>query len=221
MPGAERTARAIREHGHDAHLLPLTTISGLDADLPPAEGFDAVILTSANAIRHLPKAKASGLRHLPVWTVGSATANAARDRGFTHAEALGGDAETLTDTLIDRAPQRLLYLAGRVRRKHIEERLRQVGMEIVTREIYDTREKNIPDTDLNNLRAIPIDVVLLTSTLAARLFRALTEKERLGENAVRLCFSRRIADEAGGTCEIARNATEQAALTLLDEIARR
>ncbi|WP_114389936.1 uroporphyrinogen-III synthase [Notoacmeibacter marinus] len=219
QPGAELTARAVERRGHIAHLLPLTEIIGLKVDLPSEHDFDGIVATSANAIRHLSTRNAARLAHLPVWAVGPATAQAARDLGFTQVEALGGDAETLAAKLIEREPSSLLYLAGKVRRSGLEDRLTEAGIPVTTREVYDTVPIACPPASLDILRATPIDVVVLTSTLTAQLFRALEQKEALAKGAIRLCFSTRIAEISSGACRIAKTASQEAAITLLDEIA--
>lgn len=219
QPGATETANAIEARGHVAHLLPLTEIAGLDADISSADDFDGIVVTSANAIRHLSTGQAGRLAHLPVWAVGPATAKIARENGFTQVETLGGDADSLAEALVARKPTRLLYLAGKIRRSGIEDRLAAAGIGVGVREIYDTRERHLPDDELDRIAAMTIDAVLLTSTLNAGLFRTLADERGLAKDAIRLCFSTRIAEIAGGACRIAKTANQDAAMTLLDEIA--
>lgn len=76
----------------------------------PAEPFDAILIGSANAIRHGGK-ELDKVRHLPVLAVGAATAQAAREAGFAIERVGEGGLQGLLDRLDD-APRRLLRLAG-------------------------------------------------------------------------------------------------------------
>ena len=56
----------------------------LDVSLPPPDGFTAMVLTSANAIRALAdRDLLAPYRHLPVFAVGDHTAREANEAGFS------------------------------------------------------------------------------------------------------------------------------------------
>jgi uroporphyrinogen-III synthase len=75
---------------------------------PPAHrGFDALLLTSANAAR-LAGSGLAALAGLPVWCVGDATAAAARSVGLAVAQVGNADAAALIADSADR----LLWLCG-------------------------------------------------------------------------------------------------------------
>ena len=80
-PGASETMRLAQERGLDARCLPLFEIEALAWEAPEPGAFDGLLLTSANAVRHAGEGL-SGLRGLPVYAVGEATAAAAREAGF-------------------------------------------------------------------------------------------------------------------------------------------
>ena len=82
-PGASTTVKHARERGLDAIAIPLFEIEPVAWDVPEAGGYDGLLLTSANAIRHGGKGL-NELRGLPVHAVGAATAKAARDARFRH-----------------------------------------------------------------------------------------------------------------------------------------
>lgn len=110
-PGNARTAVAIVAMGRRALRVPLFAVRPI-AWTPPDRGdFDALLLTSANAVRH-GGAGLAHLRGLPVLAVGAATAAAARAAGFVVAATGDAGVDAL---LADRAPARLLHLAGRER----------------------------------------------------------------------------------------------------------
>lgn len=113
-PGNRVTAAAIEARGRIAIRMPLFAVRPLAWQVPDANDFDALILTSANAVRH-GGAGLSALRGLPVHAVGEATAEAARRAGF-HVVAVGAaGADTLLATAEAAGIRHALHLAGRER----------------------------------------------------------------------------------------------------------
>ncbi|KRC79679.1 uroporphyrinogen-III synthase [Sphingomonas sp. Root241] len=113
-PGNRATASAIEARGYDAIRIPLFEVRALAWDAPDAGAFDALILTSANAIRHGGPGLSALLR-LPVYAVGTATAEAARGAGFRVACVGTEDAEALVAAAETAGIRRALHLAGRER----------------------------------------------------------------------------------------------------------
>ncbi|GGB39399.1 hypothetical protein GCM10011380_31120 [Sphingomonas metalli] len=110
-PGNARTAARIADAGGTAIRLPLFAVVPVAWQAPDPAAFDALLVTSANAMR-LGGAALARLAALPVHAVGAATAEAARAAGFRVVTTGGADAATLVAGL---PPQRLLHLAGRER----------------------------------------------------------------------------------------------------------
>ena len=113
-PGAGATAKRAREQGLDAVAVPLFEIERLDWQAPEAGGFNGLLLTSANAVRHGGEALAS-LRGLNVYAVGDATADAAREAGFDIAATGDDGVERLLGSI--EPDLGLLHLCGRDRRE--------------------------------------------------------------------------------------------------------
>ena len=111
-PGASRTIERARQFGLDAVAAPLFAIEPIAWEALDASRFDALLLTSANAVRHGGEELAK-LRSLPVHAVGPATAEAARDAGFAVASVGSEGAEQLLASLP--SDLRLLHLAGQDR----------------------------------------------------------------------------------------------------------
>jgi uroporphyrinogen-III synthase len=108
-PGASETLRKARERGLDALAIPLFEIEPVAWETPDPARFDGLLLTSANALRH-GGAGLAGLKSLPVHAVGAATADAAREAGFTIAGIGSGGVAELLDSI---PPDlRLLHLCG-------------------------------------------------------------------------------------------------------------
>ena len=139
-PGASATAKRLAAMGFSPVLLPLTEIV---ATPPPAHApCDAVVVTSANALRCAPAGYLAGLAAKPLFAVGAATAAAARAAGFADIAIAAGTAVDLA-ALIGREAQpgaQLLHLAGRDRTAGFEAALRQDGFAVEIVETYAAEE---------------------------------------------------------------------------------
>jgi uroporphyrinogen-III synthase len=108
-PGASATAEAARKLGLQPVLMPVFAAEALEWEAPGSSAFDALLFTSANAIRH----GGAGLRQLqalPAYCVGEATAAAARHEGFDVRAVGNGGVDALLRSLPGR--QKLLHLCG-------------------------------------------------------------------------------------------------------------
>ncbi len=109
-PGASATAERVRKLGLRPVVAPLFTVRALAWSPPDASDFDAVLFTSANALRH-GGPQLARYRRLPAFAVGAATAASARDAGFANVTAGAGNVERL---VADVGPEvRLLHPCGR------------------------------------------------------------------------------------------------------------
>src|SRR4051794_23634043 len=88
-PDASATARRVAALGWEPVVAPVLRIIG--GAVSCRTRFDAILVTSRNAIPALPE----WYRHLPLLTVGSATASRARDAGFPIVVDADGDAGDL------------------------------------------------------------------------------------------------------------------------------
>ncbi len=108
-PGASRSAARAATLGLECIVCPLFVFEPVQWTVPDIEPFDALLLTSANALRHAGPGLAA-LASLPVLAVGNATAAAAREAGLTVRRVGTSGVDALLDTVpLD---QRLLHLAG-------------------------------------------------------------------------------------------------------------
>ena len=113
-PGGAATVARAQAAGLDAWHMPLFAAQALPWSPPDPAGFDALLLTSAQAVR-LGGAGLAALAALPVWAVGDATAAAARVAGMRVAVIGPGDGQGLVDAMAAKGPARLLWLSGRDR----------------------------------------------------------------------------------------------------------
>ena len=93
-PGNAATVARARAAGFATLSLPVFAVVPLAWDVPDPADYDALILTSANAVRHAG-AGLDRLRVLPVFAVGARTAAAARAAGFDVAQTGCEDAAAL------------------------------------------------------------------------------------------------------------------------------
>ena len=114
-PGAAMTIARAQAAGFQAVAAPLFTVAPLAWDAPEEQAYDALMLTSANAVRHAGPALSRYLS-LPVYAVGEATAAAARAEGFADVRTGAGDAAALAALMVCDGIRRPLHLAGREHR---------------------------------------------------------------------------------------------------------
>ncbi len=111
LPGAGATADRGVAAGFTPVIMPLFTVSPATWAVPGAAEYDAMLITSANALRHGGTGLLK-LQGLPVYAVGAATAAAAQEAGFTvAASGTRGSAEILQQAFSDKR-RRILWLAG-------------------------------------------------------------------------------------------------------------
>lgn len=108
-PAASETQSRAAELGLSAIVCPLFETEALAWKAPANGEFDGLLLTSANAPR-LAGPEIAGLRLIPAFCVGAATARAAREQGLVIA-AIGSGG---VDDLLQQVPtdRRLLHLCG-------------------------------------------------------------------------------------------------------------
>lgn len=92
-PGASRTAARLRDMGFEPIIAPLLAIENLTPPVPDLAAFDALAFTSINGV--VAFAALTPERDRPVFAVGDATAQAARDAGFADVRSASGDLHAL------------------------------------------------------------------------------------------------------------------------------
>lgn len=162
QPGADATAARARALGLDPIVAPLFEIRPMVWAAPDAAGFDAVLMTSANAARYGGTQLAT-FTHLPLFAVGAATAEAARKMGFDTISTGAADARAAIDLAVAAGARRLFHPAGR---DHVA--ADPGTAEIERRIVYTSERLGAPVL----LESEPL-VALLHSTRAAHVFAEL------------------------------------------------
>lgn len=185
-PGASATAARAAALGLGCVVAPLFATRAVDWAPPDPHGFDAVMMTSANAAR-LGGPALARFTALPLYAVGTATAVAAREAGFMRVATGDADAAALIAQAACNGVRRLLHLAGRDHRA-----VEQAGARIERRIVYASEAvEALPPAAREALSAGA--VALLHSARAAALFA------RLAPPRARIaCLSPAVAAAAGG-----------------------
>ena len=207
-PGCAATVSAARDAGLDPQGFPLFAVTPRSWSAPPPDAHDALLLGSANAIRHAGPGLAA-VRHLPAYAVGDATADVARAAGITVIGQGQGGLQSVLGQL-DPAHRRLLRLAG-------EERIALTppsGVTMAERVVYASRAQPMPP-ELVKLLGEPA-LVALHSAEAAHHFAAECVRNGLRRARLRLCaLGPRIAAAAGdgwGEVAVAADTSDRALL---------
>lgn len=193
---AERTARALRERGHDVLVAPLMRVEPIAVDL--AGDWRAIVITSANAPEAIAHdAVGAALRALKLFAVGERSAQAARAAGFTDVVSAGGDARDLVKLMVDRhIASPLLYLAGEDRAADLVSELAARGIKAEMRVVYRAVTAPFPEELIAALQANAIDAVLHYSKRSADNYVAGAKAANIADEAFRprqLCLAEQVA----------------------------
>lgn len=180
-PGACETVRRATDMGLEAFAVPLFEIEPMAWQVPDAGSFDALLVTSANAVQQAGE-NLQALRGLPVYAVGAATAEAARAAGFDIKGHGAAGIERLLGSI--EADVKLLHLCGEDRRDVSDAR-----QAITPLAVYRAEAIASPD-----LGAAAGSVALLHSPRAARRFAELVNDK----SAVAIVAISAAAAEQGG-----------------------
>lgn len=193
LEDAETLERRLAALGHRVIMSPLLTIAPrADIAIPP-EPYQAIALTSANAIRCLESSKLlDGLRDLPVLAVGPQSAAAARQAGFARITEAGGDGIGLARHIIgalDPKAGPVLYLSGLDTASDFTGLLEKGGISARRVIVYEAK----PATSLAP-EVADAEGVLLYSPRSARIWLDLAERQSIAADVmVHYCLSANIA----------------------------
>lgn len=193
LEDAETLERRLAALGHQVILSPLLTIAPSAGIAIPPEPYQAIALTSANAIRCLEGSKLlDGLRHLPVLAVGPQSAAAARQAGFATITEAGGDGIGLARHIIaalDPQVGPVLYLSGLDTASDFTGLLERGGLSTRRVIVYEAKPAATLTPEAANAEG-----VLLYSPRSARLWLDLAKRQAIPADVmVHYCLSANIA----------------------------
>ncbi len=227
---AQDLAAALAARGHQALIAPMLTIApdeGVEGPLDLA-GVQALLFTSANGARVF--AGLSEARDLPVFTVGDASAGAARDAGFARVESAGGDVADLARLVAERLDPKggALYHAAASKVAGDLKGLLEAESFSVRRDVlYDATLASGLTKELRAaITAGSLDVATFFSPRSAETFVSLVQDAGLDgacTRTVALALSEAVADKlralSWAGIEVAAQPNQDTLLALLDRIA--
>jgi len=179
------SSHAFRVAGEELEQFPKSVQRFSDKNCGENKGLEQ---TSDSEIAHSALA---ALKGLPLFCVGSRTAQAAKNAGFYQIKAIAETAAQLVCHLASYPAHQFLYLAGKVRRPLLEQQLVVFGHQVSVLELYHQRALCPDEAQLAHLPP-RFDAALFYCVTAARsapiLARFFDSRTRL------LCLSERIAD---------------------------
>jgi uroporphyrinogen-III synthase len=221
---AERTAAKLSARGVDVLRAPLLRVESVAAEIA-AGPWSGLVLSSANAARALAQLpRLHNLVALPVFTVGRATAKAARAAGCALVHCAEGDQRDLVRLIADKqasastqsgAP--LLYLAGEDRAGDLGAALAPHGLDVHTVVVYRAiTAATFPAEVSDALKAGRLDGVLHFSRRSAQAYLDCARAAGLSREALapaHYCISRQaagpLADAGAAALHIAAHPDEE------------
>ena len=212
-------AEKLRKLGHTPIITPLLNIVERQGVFIPPKAYQAICLTSANAIRVMRNI--SSIQTMPLYAVGQQSEQMAINKGFAHVSAQGGDVNGLHNFLITHLSPKngpLLYLSGAETSGDLQGRLQASGFAVDRIITYDAVKNKL--TSFRN-KIIKADAVMIYSPRTAKLWVGEIETMGLTEQAAHIkhiCLSANVAANLPQSWPraVAATPTELALLALLD-----
>lgn len=198
-PDAQATAERLAALNITSSIAPVMTRQTLAANLPQAQGFAAIAITSTNALRALADLDAlSALFHIPAFAVGDRTAHEARQLGFAEVTAADGHLDSLVTTIaLARLSGPVFYPAGKHLSGDLARALAPHGLMVVTSPVYEMVAENRIDEDIaKSLAEEAFNAALVYSRRSAEIFAQLAAPLLSDEQKRRLpmiCLSENVA----------------------------
>lgn len=188
QPGADRTAERSSRAGLGSLIWPLFEITPCDWTIPDSGDETALLLTSANAARSMGQAPQS-IAHLPAYCVGNATAEAARQGGFSVTFTGETNGQEVIDAMAEAGHRAAFHVQG----EHVRSLDGPVSLTpIIT---YSSRFATI---DLPSAETLASHIALLHSARAAERFAALVDTLERPRETIRIAaISAATLDSAG------------------------
>ena len=150
-----------------------------------AGGYDAVVITSQNAIHAIDRADLS----ISILTVGEATERKLNEAGFKNVFSVNSNVEALLLLIYKGEYKRLLYLRGETVATDIKKALAKVGIEVHEKIVYTATPVHKFDNSLMN----KVDWILFFSRNGALVFLELADINlTYGKTAI--CISEKVGN---------------------------
>jgi len=193
---AARTAERLAALRHRAMIDPVIEIEALPFE-KLIGNFSAIAFTSANAVRVASTHDA--IKKIPVFAVGTRTAEVARECGFENVGVAAGDVNALGEMLTAELPSgaHIVHLAGEDRAGDLPGHLVRNGITVETKVVYRARvSKSLASETVQAFRDGRIDTVLHYSERSAAAFVRLADAAGISDDIRKtrhLCLSSAVA----------------------------
>lgn len=225
---ATSLAAALSARGHRVRMEPLLKIDPVFQDEAIPEDIQAVLITSPRG------AKFGASRQLlpyPAFSIGKATAQAAKKYGWKSVIDAQGDGQALADKVKDALDPRngsLLHLRGETARDTAPHLLQDHGFVVHSRVVYQARPvANFTTATMNSLDRGQTDGVLLFSPATAATYCEIVEDLELIDSCRDMdvfCLSSAVSEPVAALpwkrSFIATQPNTRAMLELIDDVAR-
>jgi len=200
---SDKLKSRLQANGHTASVVPLLTIRPDDGAAIPGNPWQAIAVTSANALTALAGSGISEkLMTVPVFAVGPASATLADELGFADIRQAKGDMIALQRLMKqDLKPEAgpILYLTGKVRSGDLAADLRSHGFDVDRIELYEAvATTQFPPHAAEAIRSGKADAVMLYSARTADIWLQLVKQSELQAETAKLthlCLSQAVAEK--------------------------
>ena len=225
-PDATALAASLKALGHEVLREPLMAITACPGVRVELEDVHALLFTSANGLRIF--ASLCEERQLPVFTVGDATAKAARDAGFKKVHSAAGQVEdlaALVESALDPSAGKLFHAAGHHLAGDLKALLQASGFRVIRQVLYNTNTINaLSTTACEAFRNRRLDGAFFFSPRTAQTFVRLAKEADIVsyvDTCDALCLSQAVAQKVRGLswCHVyvASSPNQKALLELLSK----
>lgn len=198
---AEPLAETLESRGFETCISPVMEIVSLEFAPPRDKSYQAVVLTSGNAVGALATAELPS--DIPIFCVGDATARRLDETAYSDVRSASGNSDDLVALITrDLAPGDgpLLYLSGMMIAANIGAALVAAGFAVERHVVYRAQAVAAPDEAVvAELASGTIDAVLLYSPRSARIFLdhlKVAKLDLMAKEMTAYCISNAAADVA-------------------------
>ncbi|SNY90568.1 uroporphyrinogen-III synthase [Cohaesibacter sp. ES.047] len=200
-----QTVSALGTIGLEAVSAPVMDIESLPFVLPD-EPWQAVIVTSRNALRMLSAEEINEIKACRLCCVGAKTADLARSLGFLRIDQPAPHVADLGERLkssLEVGGGPVLYPAGHYRSGSLAEDLEELDLRVCLIEIYRmVARSGLPDKAIAAIKAGDLAGILVYSTRSAEILARLLEADGLRDKLGRVpffCLSESVAARLQGS----------------------
>ncbi len=186
--------------GHKMIHIPTLKISPIKTKIVELNNYDAVIFTSANAIKYLKTSSKN--KNIICFCVGSITEKIARANGFINTISAGGTVNALKNLILNNARlnkgNKIAYVCGDNISTDLDSDLLKEGFEVKKIINYQSEKiTQISDQDKKLVETNPPHLIFVYSKRSAESFIQLVKKYSLYPlmtGSVVMCISKKVSD---------------------------